>query len=219
MPMRALILALVAFCGVAAAQAPLTILDSPLPPLQSGADFHVTLHATGGVPPYRWDVGDGILPEGITLSHEGVLSGRPAKSGSFTITIRVIDSGHPAHLAERNLTAEVSSALLLDWLEPPAVHDNRIDGSVKVSNGSRDPFDLTIIIVAVATDTHKATAIGYEHFELKPQTIDFSISFGTTLPRGGYAVHADAIAEIPARNSILRQRLQTAQPLQVAVGP
>jgi hypothetical protein len=32
-------------------------------------------------------------------------------------------------------------------------------------------------------------------------------------------IHADAIAEIPARGAILRQRLQTPQPLQIAQGP
>jgi hypothetical protein len=42
--------------------------------------------------------------------------------------------------------------------------------------------------------------------------------FGGTLPRN-YVINADAIAEIPARKSILRQRLQTAQPLQIVAGP
>ncbi len=62
-------------------------------------------------------------------------------------------------------------------------------------------------------------AIGYEHFPLKAGTINFQIPFGNTLPHGAYVIHADAIAEIPTRNAILRQRLQTPQPLQVTQGP
>jgi hypothetical protein len=75
-----------------------------------------------------------------------------------------------------------------------------------------------VIIVAVA-DNGRATAIGYEHFPLKAGATNVKIPFGNTLPHGGYVVHADAIAEIPTRKAILRQRLQTPQPLQVIQGP
>jgi hypothetical protein len=107
---------------------------------------------------------------------------------------------------------------LLEWHQPPIAHDNRIDGSLKVSNGSTESFDLTVIVVAVA-ENGRATAIGYQHFPLNPGAKDVEIPFGNTLPFGGYVIHADAIAEIPSRNTILRQRLQTPQPLQIVQGP
>ena len=69
---------------------------------------------------------------------------------------------------------------------------------MQVSNGSKDTFDLTVIIVAVA-DNGRATAIGYEHFPLKAGATNVQIPFGNTLPHGGYVIHADAIAEIPTR--------------------
>ena len=210
---------MVGICGAAAAQAPLEIPDQPLPSLSAGVEFHALLRATGGVPPYVWSVASGDLPEGITLSAEGLLAGRPSKPGTFTVTLKVEDSGHPAHSITKDFHATVSVALLLEWLDQPKVHGNRIDGAVQVSNGSQDIFDLTVIIVAVADDSQKATAIGYEHVPLKPGTSNFPVSFGSTLPRGSYVIHADAIAEISARKNILRQRLQTEQPLQVAVGP
>jgi len=210
---------LTGFSGIAFAQQPLEIPDLPLSPLSVGVEFHALLIAKGGVPPYVWSVASGDLPEGITLSPEGLLAGRPAKPGTFTVTLRVEDSGHPAHSITKDFRATVSAALLLEWLEPPRVRDNRIDGSVQVSNGTQDSFDLTVIVVAVASDSQKATAIGYEHFPLKPGAANVPISFGNTMPHGSYVIDADAIAEIPARKSILRQRLQTEQPLSVAVGP
>jgi hypothetical protein len=210
---------LISVSGTAAAQAPLAIPDQSLPPLIAGIDFRTQLRATGGVPPYVWSVASGDLPEGITLTPEGCLCGRPTKPGTLTFTLKVEDSGHPAHSITKDFRATVSAALLLEWLDPPKVRDNRIDGSVQVSNGSQDTFDLTVIIVAVASDSQKATAIGYEHIPLKPGTSNLAIAFGSALPRGAYVIHADAIAEIAARGNILRQRLQTAQPLQVAVGP
>jgi hypothetical protein len=214
-----LIAILICFCGVLAAQAPpLLIADEALPAMDAGVEFHTLLHATGGVPPYVWSVAGGDLPEGVTLTPEGLLAGRPAAPGTFTFTLKVEDSGHPAHTITKDFRAVVAASMLLEWLQPPKVHDNRIDGVVQVSNGSADTFDLTVIIVAVA-DNGRATAIGYEHFPLKAGAMSVKIPFGNTLPHGGYVIHADAIAEIPTRNAILRQRLQTPQPLQVIPGP
>jgi len=214
-----LIAILICFRSLLAAQAPpLAVVDEPPPSLVAGVEFHVLLHARGGVPPYVWSVASGALPEGITLSPEGLLAGRPAKPGAFTLTLRVEDSGHPAHTINKEFRAVVTASLLIEWLQPPKVRDDRIDGIVKVSNGSAETFDLTIIIVAVA-ENGRATAIGYQHLPLNAGTTDFQIPFGNTLPPGAYVIHADAIAEIPARRSILRRQLQTPQPLQVVQGP
>jgi hypothetical protein len=210
---------LICFCSPLAAQTPpLAVVDEALPPLDAGVEFHMLLHATGGVPPYVWSIASGDLPEGITLTPEGLLAGRPTNPGSFALTLKVEDSGHPAHSINKEFQVVVATSLLLEWLEFPKVHDNRVDGSVQVSNGSKDTFDLTVIIVAVA-DNGRATAIGYEHFPLKAGATNVHIAFGNTLPHGAYMIHADAIAEIPIRKAILRQRLQTPLPLQVTQGP
>lgn len=210
---------LICFCSLAVAQAPpLGIVTKNLPPLDAGVEFHTILRASGGAPPYVWSVASGELPAGIRLTPDGFLQGRPAKPGSFAFTVRVEDSSYPTQGSNQEFQGEVAAPLLLEWLEVPKAHDNRIDGSVQVSYGSRDAFDLTVVIVAVA-DNGRATAIGYEHFELKAGESKVKIPFGNTLPFGGYVIHADAIAEIPERNAILRQRLQTPQPLQVTQGP
>jgi len=209
----------ICFCGLLAAQAPpLAVVDEAQPTLDAGVEFHILLHATGGVPPYVWSVASGDLPDGVTLTPEGLLAGRPAKPGTFTFTLKVEDSGRPAHPINKDFRVVVAASLLIEWLQPPKVRDNRIDGVVQVSNGSNDNFDLTVVIVAVA-DNGRATAIGYEHFPLKAGAISVKIPFGNTLPHGAYVIHADAIAEIPARKAILRQRLQTPQPLQIVQGP
>jgi hypothetical protein len=210
---------LICFFGMAAAQPPpLAISEGPLPPLEAGMESHILLHASGGVPPYVWSVASGDLPEGVILTPEGLLTGRPSKPGAVTMILKVEDSGHPAHSINKEFKVVVSASLLLEWLQPPKVRENRIDGVVQLSNGSKDDFDLTVIIVAVA-DNGRATAIGYERFPLKAGAASVQLPFGNTLPHGGYVIHADAIAEIPARGAILRQRLQTPQPLQIAQGP
>lgn len=203
--------------SVTVAETPLTIVDDSLPTMSAGEQFNFTFHGTGGAPPYVWSV-DGKLPDGLSMSHQGVLSGRPAKSGPLTVTVVLTDSSRPAHPVQKSFQTAIIGSLVLEWLDAPKVDNNRIDGSVEVSNGSKDEFDLTVVIVAVA-ENGRATAIGYERFPLKPGTTNFPITFGNTLPNGAYVIHADAVAEIPARKNILRQRLQTPGPLRVAVGP
>jgi hypothetical protein len=209
---------LVCFGGLLGAQVPpLGIADEDLPQLESGVEFHTFLHAKGGVPPYAWSLADGDLPDGLSLSREGFLSGRPGRPGTFMFILKVEDSAVPAHSITKQYQAEVAAPLLLEWLDSPKVHDDRIEGTAQVSNGSKEAFDLTVIIMAVA-DNGRATVLGYQHFELKAGSTNVRIPFGSALGWGGYVVHADAIAEIPKRNAILRQRLQT-QTLQIVQAP
>lgn len=205
-------------CLAAQTPPPLAIVEDNLPALDAGIEIHIPLHATGGLPPYHWSTPARDLPEGIVLTSEGFLIGRPTKPGALALTIKVEDSGRPAHSINKPFRVVVNAALLLDWLRLPMIHGNRVDGAVQVSNGSKDDFDLTVIIVAVNA-TGRATALGYQHFDLRAGATSIQIPFGETLPPGAYVVHADAVAEIPAKNSILRQRLQTPTPLPITFGP
>jgi hypothetical protein len=217
---RRIVIAVLCQAGFAAAQTapPLAIVDNSLPALEAGIEIHIPFHATGGIPPYHWSAPASDLPEGMVLTSEGFLAGRPTKPGAGALTITVEDSGHPAHSINKTFRVVVNAALLLEWLRLPLIHGNRVDGAVQVSNGSKDDFDLTVIIVAVSA-VGRATALGYQHFNLRAGVTSMQIPFGETLPPGTYVVHADAVAEIPSKNSILRQRLQTPAPLPVTFGP
>jgi hypothetical protein len=78
--------ALAVFCLGAFAWAqtapPLTIVDETLPSLDPGVEVRIPLTARGGVPPYHWSVTAGNLPEGISLTPDGVLVGRPTALGN-----------------------------------------------------------------------------------------------------------------------------------------
>jgi len=71
------------------------------------------------------------------------------------------------------------------------------------------------VIVVAVNEIGKAFALGYQRFDLQPNNKDVEIKFGSTLPRGQYVIHADAIAEVPGKRAIYRSRLQTPQPLRV----
>lgn len=168
------------------------------------------------MPPLNWTITDGKLPPGLELDPKsGVISGTHQEAGQFRFTVAVTDSAVPPHTATREFLLGSAKALTLEWGGYPVVQGDQINGSVKVSNGSKDIFDQTVIIVAV-NEYGKAFALGYQRFDLKPETANVEIKFGSSLPRGQYVIHADAIAEVAARNAIYRVRLQTPLPLLVS---
>jgi len=53
----------------------------------------VTLQATGGTAPYKWSLAPkSKLPTGLKLSSTGTISGKPTKTDSTTITVKVTDA-------------------------------------------------------------------------------------------------------------------------------
>ncbi len=192
--------------------------DSQLPDTYPHANYEYRFHARGGVPVLHWRLEKGTLPPGLKLEEDGSLHGQPERAGEFQFTLSVRDGGQPQQAVQKGFVLRVLSALSLNWKKEAQVEGSRIEGSAAVSNTTPDDIDLTFIVLAVPANG-RAVAIGYQHFLLRRGTINMELPFGETLPRGGYVVHVDAIGEVPSRNVIHRERLQSAKALQVAVGP
>ena len=80
---------------IVAAPAALAISTSALPATQVGQSYSTTLAASGGVPPDTWEVTAGALPDGLSLSPSGRITGTPTQMGTFTFTVTVTDSAAP----------------------------------------------------------------------------------------------------------------------------
>jgi hypothetical protein len=191
-----------------------TILTEKLPRAALRSDYDFTLQAKGGTEPYKWAIEEGKLPPGMKLSEDGVLSGRPAAEGEFRFLVSVTDSSARPEARARWMVLRVVASLSIEWKHLPQLQGDTILGAVEVTNSTDDDFDLTVIVVAV-NEVGKAFALGYQHFTLKRQTKELIIEFGSSLPRGAYVVHADAVAEIAAKERIHRARMQTPEPLRV----
>jgi hypothetical protein len=70
----------------------LTISTQSLPDAVAGVSYAQSLQVAGGVQPYSWSVVSGDVPPGLTVSPGGVLSGIPSRPGTFSFTVRVLDS-------------------------------------------------------------------------------------------------------------------------------
>ena len=197
---------------------PLRIVTDVVPQVSVNQPYRFRFEAAGGVAPYGWKLIGGDLPPGLVLDDTGGLIGRATKVGEFRFVIKLTDSAAPPNSITKEFVVRIYSPLVLEWVTYPRVLGARVDGIVKVTNGSKDDFDLTVIIMAV-NEIGRATALGYQRLNLKAGVADLQIPFGLDMPPGSYVVHADAIAEVPAKNAIYRQRLQTTSPVTVAVGP
>lgn len=69
--------------------APLLVVGDAPPQAVMGAAYSHTFAADGGTPTKTWTLAAGALPEGLQLWSDGVLSGTPRVTGTFTLTVRV----------------------------------------------------------------------------------------------------------------------------------
>lgn len=74
-----------------------TIQTQSLPPADIGVPYAAQLEATGGTGTYTWSVTDGALPQGLTLSASGAISGTATTSGSASFTVQVVDEASITH--------------------------------------------------------------------------------------------------------------------------
>ena len=71
---------------------PITLSPKSLPDGKSGAFYSQTITASGGTSPYTFSIVGGSLPEGLTLSSSGVLSGTPTNTGTYAFEVSAVDA-------------------------------------------------------------------------------------------------------------------------------
>lgn len=117
-----------------ASAGPLTIISSEFLPNGSVAKDYPpqTMQVEGGRPAYVWSVSSGSLPPGVGVSGSGTVSGTPTKSGSYSFSIKTIDSLKSSASKNFQLTVnpppETSKCITVDG-----------SGSIGIELIARDP--------------------------------------------------------------------------------
>jgi hypothetical protein len=145
-----------------------------------------------------------------------VVRGIPREAGHYRFEVAAQETSGSGRAVPLRVEISVYPPLVARWSFSPAVEEDRIAGRLEVSNHTETTVDLTVLVVAV-NEFGKAFALGYQHFSFSPGVQ--SIPFSSMLPRGSYAVHADAVGEVAALGRIYRTRLQTAEALSVPAAP
>ena len=90
---------------------------SALPQASLGNPYTATLTASGGQPPYTWDITadlgcpHSMLPPGLSLNPvTGIISGVPTQTGSFALKARAFDSADPPYGSAVVLTINVEES-------------------------------------------------------------------------------------------------------------
>jgi hypothetical protein len=87
---------------------PVSIDTTTLPTGLTGTLYSTVLTATGGIPPYTWNVSWGALPVGLTLSAGGTISGTTTATGAFTFNVHATDSSARPLKAKQVFTLNVN---------------------------------------------------------------------------------------------------------------
>lgn len=142
-----------------------------LPVAFDGQPYAATLKAAGGVAPYSFEASG--LPEGLTITAEGVISGEVKAAGSYAVTVTVKDSQTPAVEVAKELTLNVQPyrAVVEDQLEITKIGEyavgqfnadggvaeivkfNSDNGRFYLVNGAANPPSLDIVNLGNATGT------------------------------------------------------------------
>jgi hypothetical protein len=96
--------------------------------------YTATLAATGGLGPYTWSQTNGTLPDGLTLTSAGLISGTPSRIGVFTFTVQTADSS--------NLTASGVFSISVVAAQPGSL--SLVNVPATTTNAQQIPIGLSL---------------------------------------------------------------------------
>ena len=97
---------------------PVAITTAGLPSVRLATAYAATLAASGGSGTYRWAIGAGALPPGLSLdATSGTVAGSPTRAGRFLVTLHVSDAADGANSSDRAFDLAVLAEA------PPAAYD------------------------------------------------------------------------------------------------
>ena len=134
-----------------------TITPASLPNGSTGQVVAETLVTTGGTAPYTYALFSGTLPNGITLSSDGIGMGTLTGTGTFTFTIQVTDSN--GCTGTKTYTVATCGTITLSSLTGgtvgTAVHDT------VTSSGGTNPYTyaVTVDLLPAGLTLHASTGI------------------------------------------------------------
>ncbi len=125
----------------------ITLAPASLSATTVGASYSETLTASGGTGPYTYAATAGVLPDGLTLTSSGVLSGTPTDEGTFNFTITATDSsgGTGPYSGGRAYTIDVAAPVITvsPATLPPATQGVPYAQTITASGGTA-PYSYSV---------------------------------------------------------------------------
>jgi hypothetical protein len=128
--------------------APLAIATTALPDGAVGDAYSAPIAATGGAGPYTWSITSGTLPSGVTLGtlgSDGLISGTPQESGTYTFTVQVTDSENPAATATETFAISIAApSLAITTTSLPGADEGVTYSATLSATGGAGPYTWTV---------------------------------------------------------------------------
>jgi hypothetical protein len=173
--------------------APVTITTTGITPPVAGASFSVTFGATGGTPPYTWTATG--LPGGVTMDPNGTLSGTPASTGTFPITVTVTDSKGQKTTQNLNLVVTLPAAPGTSLNGFPANGTPATQVTSPVTFSSPYPVDVTVNLTLTFAPTSGADDPNIQ-FATGGRTATVTVKAGSTTSLTNVAVQTGTVAGV-----------------------
>lgn len=140
----------------------LSVQTSTLPSTTEGAEYLEPLIASGGQPPYQWNMTAGVLPQGIQLDpSDGAIAGAATVSGSFVFTVTATDAA--SHTASRQLTLTVAGTqapLAVQTSTLPNATAGAVYLDTLVASGGQPPYQWSVSAGGLPTGIQLNTSSG-----------------------------------------------------------
>ncbi len=132
--------------SIAISAPPLSVTTPSLPGGGVGIAYSQTLTASGGVSPYTWSIASGSLPNGLSLSSNGQITGTPTATGTSSFSVKVTDSETPtAQSATANLSITISNPLqIITSGLPVGVVNTPYPGDSLSASGGNPPYTWSV---------------------------------------------------------------------------
>jgi uncharacterized protein (TIGR03437 family) len=124
------------------------VTSATVPAGRLNQPYSFALQSSGGSLPFRYELAEGALPPGLTLTGNGLLAGTPTIAGAFSFGVRAIDNNGAVARATYTLFIN-SSALGLNNTDLPAGQTNVLYSTTLSATGGLSPYSFTIVTGAL----------------------------------------------------------------------
>lgn len=127
---------------------PIVISNADLPIGSTGTVYIHEMNASGGTPPYEWEISGGVLPDGLEMLKNGEIRGIPEVAKISLVTVRATDSRGRS----TSFSYELRVSIGLDGKQTVAARGGTanieidLDGLKLIDSYSNVRFDMYIVV-------------------------------------------------------------------------
>ena len=122
----------------------LVISTDQVPTATVGVMINRAMTASGGILPYTWMVDSGMLPSGVTLRYDGLLTGVPGASGTYRFVIRVADKSGLTSVKPYTLSVGTKPLVITSTFLPQASARKPYSAPLVVTGGVK-PYTWSLL--------------------------------------------------------------------------